>query len=359
MKNILPRIEIDLYKIRQNTQILSDMYSKDGISMMGVTKATLGASCIAEAMIEGGVKYIADSRLENIIKMKSSNLKTEFVLLRTALSQAQCVIENVDISLNTEISVIKKLSHFAKLHNKTHKIIIIMVELGDLREGVLPDNLLTFIEQTITLSNIQIVGIGCNLACHGGVKPDEINMVKLSKLANSIESIYNLKLEIISGGNSANYDWFKSTISTGRITNLRIDESILIGCETIQRETITGLHTGIFKLIAEVIEAKDKPSVPTGVISQDAFGNIPTFKDSGINNRAIIALGRQDVLVEGIKSTDNIRILGSSSDHIILCNKNNRLKVGDTVSFDLDYGAILTAMTSPFITKSFSDSSVS
>jgi predicted amino acid racemase len=334
------------------------MYSKEGISMMGVTKATLGTPCIADAMIKGGVKYIADSRLENIIKMKSSNLKTQFVLLSPALIQAECVIENVDISLNTEISVIKKLSHFAKLHNKIHKIII-MVELGDLREGVLPDDLLTFIEQIITLSNIQIVGIGCNLACHGGVKPDEINMVKLSNLADSIESIFKLKLEIISGGNSANYNWFKSTRNTGRINNLRIGESILIGCETIERKTIIGLHTGIFKLIVEVIEAKDKPSIPTGIISQDAFGNTPKFKDSGINNRAIIALGRQDVLVEGIKSTDNIRIHGSSSDHIIVCNKNNSLKVGDTVSFDLDYGAILTAMTSPFISKLFFDSNVS
>ena len=121
----------------------------------------------------------------------------------------------------------------------------------------------------------------------------------------------------------------------------------------MNRKTIPGLHTGAFQLVAEVIESKKKPSLPFGEIGQDAFGNVPVFQDQGIHQRVIIALGKQDILVSSLKSNNRVEILGSSSDHIILESKNNNLKVGDEVNFNLDYGGLLAAMTSPFIKKQF------
>jgi predicted amino acid racemase len=228
-----------------------------------------------------------------------------------------------------------------------------MVELGDLREGVLPIDLSEFIRQTISLSHIRIVGIGCNLACYGGVKPADKNMHALSELFVSLEKEFQLGLRIISGGNSANYEWYKSTEDVGNINNLRLGESILLGLETVNRTTIPGLHTTAFQLVAEVIESKKKPSLPFGEIGQDAFGNVPVFQDQGLHQRVIIALGKQDTLVSSLKSNDGVDILGSSSDHIILNNKNKNLRVGDEVNFNLDYGGLLAAMTSPFIKRRF------
>jgi ornithine racemase len=356
MKALIPRIEIALSQIRHNAGVLSELYGQQGISLMGVSKAVLGDPSIAEAMIQGGVKFIADSRLENIQKMKNAGISAQFVLLRTALSQAETVIKNVDISLNTELETVKELSHYANIHNKIHQIII-MVELGDLREGILPDDLSQFIKITLELPHIKVIGIGCNLACYGGIKPDNQKMGELSKLADAIETEFQINLEIISGGNSANYQWYESAQKVGRINNLRIGESILLGCETINRTVIKGLHTSAFRLIAEVIESKEKPSLPFGEICQNAFGNVPTFLDRGIRRRAIIALGRQDVLVSGLKPIQNLgqdlEILGSSSDHLVLDSNNYDLKVGSEVKFDLDYGALLAAMTSPFINKQF------
>ena len=319
---------------------------------MGVSKAVLGEPAIIEAMIQGGVRIIADSRIETIQKMKSAGISAQFVLLRTALSQAEAVIKTVDISLNTEIETLQHLSYYAKAYNKTHQVII-MVELGDLREGVLPCDLVQFVRQTLTLSHIKIVGIGCNLACYGGVKPDKKNMRALSELVTLLEAEFQLSLEIISGGNSANYEWYKSTPDLGRVNNLRLGESILLGCESVNRKAIPGLHTQAFQLIAEVIESKQKPSLPFGEIGYDAFGNVPRFQDRGIRQRAIVALGRQDVLVSGLQANDRLEIIGSSSDHIILDSKNHNLQVGDEVTFNLVYGSLLAAMTSPFIRKQF------
>ena len=290
----MPRIEISLSQIRENTKKLSELYMQKGISLMGVTKAVLGEPSIAKAMIQGGVKFIADSRIENIQKMKSAGISTQFVLLRTPLSQAESIVKNADISLNTEIETLKKLSYHAKGQNKIHQVII-MVELGDLREGILPCDLPQLVRKTLSLPHIKIIGIGCNLACYGGIKPDDKNMRELSELVDLIEKEFQIDLEIISGGNSANFEWFKSSQDVGRVNNLRLGESILLGCETVGRKVIPGLHTGAFQLIAEVIESKRKASVPLGEICQDAFGNVPGFLDRGDHQRVIIALGRQDV----------------------------------------------------------------
>ncbi len=326
-----------------------------GISLMGVTKAVLGEPSIAKAMIQGGVKFIADSRIENIQKMKSAGIPTQFVLLRTPLSQAESIVKNADISLNTEIETLKKLSYHAKGQNKIHQVII-MVELGDLREGILPCDLPQLVRKTLSLPHIKIIGIGCNLACYGGIKPDDKNMRKLSELVDLIEKQFQIDLEIISGGNSANFEWFKSSQDVGRVNNLRLGESILLGCETVGRKVIPGLHTGVFQLIAEVIESKRKASVPLGEICQDAFGNVPGFLDRGDHQRVIIALGRQDVQVSNLKSNNKLKMIGSSSDHIILDGENHNLEVGDEIRFSLDYSGLLATMTSPFIIKQFTDS---
>jgi ornithine racemase len=352
MQSLMPRIEISLSQIQDNARMLSELYQKKGISLMGVSKAVLGEPAIIEAMIRGGVKFIADSRLENIQKMRAAGLATQFVLLRTPLSHAAEIVKSVDISLNTEIETLRQLSACAGIQHKIHKVII-MVELGDLREGVLPEDLAGFIQETLTLPHLQIVGIGCNLACYGGVKPDRTNMDRLSALVDSLEQEFQLDLEIVSGGNSANYDWGESTPDVGNINNLRLGEAIFLGCETTDRKAIPGLHQNAFQLVAEVIESKDKPSIPSGEICQDGFGKVPSFLDRGTHQRSILALGKQDVPSSSLKSHHHLDILGSSSDHLILDSSHYPLRVGDAVKFDLDYSGLLAAMTSPFIRREF------
>ena len=291
MKALIPRIEIALSQIRDNARMLSELYGGKGISLMGVSKAVLGKPAIAEAMIQGGVKFIADSRLENIQKMKSAGILTQFVLLRTALSQAESVVINVDISLNSELETVKELSRYANIHHKIHQIIV-MVEMGDLREGILPENLSYFIKQTLALTHIKVIGIGCNLACYGGIKPDHQKMAELSKLADDIAKEFQIDLKIVSGGNLANYEWYNCAQNVDRINNLRLGESILLGCETVHRKAISGLHTNAFRLVAEVIESKNKPSLPFGEICQDAFGNVPQFQDRGVRSKSYCCFGK-------------------------------------------------------------------
>ena len=347
-----PRLQIDLEKIHNNTRQLVEHLKAKGISVTGVTKVALGSPDIAKAMLRAGGDSIGDSRIENIQKMREAGISAKFILLRTPqISRASHVVKYADISLNTEIKVIEALSEAAAEQRKTHGIVL-MVDLGDLREGILPGDVEQTVHQSMDLPGIHIEGIGTNLACLGGVKPDAQKMKQLSGLAQSIEVKFDIKLNTISGGNSANFDWFFASDDTGRINNLRLGESIFLGRETLNRSPILGLDTETLTLVVEVIESKVKPSVPSGELHQNAFGEKPQFPDRGLINHAILGIGRQDVLVSGLTPlTEGIEIFGASSDHLVIVSSKRRLHIGDEVHFHLNYGALLAAMTSPYVEK--------
>jgi len=348
---ITPRIEMDLEKIAYNAKELMELYGSKGIGVIGVTKVVCGEPTVAEALVRCGITILADSRMENIRRMRNAGVQAQFLLLRTPrLSQAEAVVIYADISLNSELSVMERLSEYAVDHDRLHKVIL-MVELGDLREGLMPTELDDTVEKVLALDNIELIGLGTNLACLGGIRPDDENMGQLSSMANKVEEKFGLKLEFVSGGNSANYDWLMSTKDVGRINNVRLGESIFLGRETLHRTPIPGLYTDAMTFVTEVIESKMKPSLPYGEVSQDAFGTIPEFRDQGLMRRVILGVGRQDVLVSGLTPRSDVEIIGASSDHIIVNAKGEDLEVGTELVFDLDYGALLSAMTSLYVNK--------
>ena len=109
-----PRIEINLEKIAHNAKTLKELYGSKGIDVIGVTKVVCGDPDIADVLVKSGISILADSRIENIRKMRNAGIQAEFLLLRTPfLSQAEAVVKYADISLNSELSVIERLSKFA------------------------------------------------------------------------------------------------------------------------------------------------------------------------------------------------------------------------------------------------------
>ena len=346
-----PRLEIDLAKIGHNVREMVRLYGTKGVGIIGVTKGVLGDPVIADVFVRNGISILGDSRIANFQRMREAGIRATRLLLRMpALSEAAAVVEHTDISLNSELTVIRELSRAALSLGVRHKVIL-MVELGDLREGIMPQDLDEAVRETVSLAGIKLAGIGTNLACFGGVKPDENNMTVLSSLAQGIEEKFKLSLEFVSVGCSTVYSWLKSVSLAKRINNVRVGDSLLLGGRDLEEKGIPGLHYDALTLVAEVIESKVKPSVPYGEIGLDAFGIIPTFADRGIIRRVILNIGRQDVLYTQLYPRVDIDILGASSDHLIADAKKTELKVGDEVGFDLDYGAMLQAMTSPYVAK--------
>ena len=271
------------------------------------------------------------------------------------LSQAARVVSHVDVSFNTELDVIRKLSSAAQKAKRTHGIVL-MVELGDLREGIMPGDLEETVRKALRLPNIALKGIGANLACRSGVSPDVKNMAELSALANSIDATFGTALCTVSGGNSGNLRWALSGTETGRINDLRLGESVLLGCEPLHRQPIDGLHTDAITLVAEVIESRIKPSLPWGEIAQTAFCKKPRANDRGCISQTILAIGQQDTDPCGLRAPPGVEVLDASSDHLIVDSGNCHTPVGTEITFQLTYGALVRAMTSPFVTKVYSGS---
>ncbi len=202
-------------------------------------------------------------------------------LIRSPMpSQVERVIASADISFNTELSVLRLLSQAAVQANRSHGVIL-MVELGDLREGIMPTDLPSVVHAVMELPGLTLQGIGTNLACHSGTSPDASNMAQLSALTCTIESTFGRRLATISGGNSANLNWAFSGQDCGRVNDLRLGESILLGCETLHRCPLDGLYTDAITLVAEVIELKQKPSKPWGALAQTALGTKAKVADRG------------------------------------------------------------------------------
>jgi len=346
-----PRIEIELDKLAHNARKLAALYGSKGVCVTAVTKGVCGSPRIASALLNSGIRSFGDSRIANIQKMREAGLDAQFSLIRSPMpSEVERVVEFADVSLNTEISVIRLLGRQASKRHKIHQVIL-MIELGDLREGILPSDVEPMVAEVMGLRGVKLIGLGTNLACFGGVRPTEANMQELSAMAGNLQQQYGVNFEIVSGGNSANYQWFVSTPDVGLVNHVRIGEAILLGCDALTRERIPGLYTDAFTLVAEVIELKTKLSQPYGEIAQDAFGRVPVFDDKGNMERAILALGRQDVDGSAIKPRIKADVLGASSDHLILDVSGLGLEVGAEVRFDIGYSALLRAMTSPYVEK--------
>jgi predicted amino acid racemase len=264
------------------------------------------------------------------------------------LTQVEQVIAVADVSLNTEVAVLRALSAAAARTGRLHGIVL-MVELGDLREGIMPLDLEEVARETLRLPNLTLDGIGTNLACRSGVSPDAANMAALSVLAGSIERTLAIELPTISGGSSGNLNWVFSGADPGRVNELRLGEALLLGREPLHRQPIPGLYTDAFTLVAEVIESKRKPSQPWGVLAQTALGATPRHERTGETLQALLAIGEQDTDCGALAAPPGIEIIGASSDHLVVDCGSTFLPVGAEVRFALGYSALVRAMSSPFV----------
>ncbi|HYI62281.1 MAG TPA: alanine/ornithine racemase family PLP-dependent enzyme [Acidimicrobiales bacterium] len=369
-----PRLDIDLGKVHHNARTLVEALGARGISVTGVTKAALGSPEIARTLLRAGVRALGDSRVENLEGLRRAGVTAPLVLVRSPMpSQVDRVVRAADVSLNTERAVVRALSGAAQAAGREHGIVL-MVELGDLREGLLPTELEAAAREVLQLPHLVLRGIGTNLACQSGVVPDPANMGELSALARAVEAACGVTLDVVSGGNSANLGWALSGADPGRVDDLRLGEAILLGREPLHRRPLDGLHADAFTLVAEVIEAKVKPSQPRGERAQAAFGPVPAHPGTGsadgdsgagrsdgtgpegrdgdeVGPRVIVALGHQDTDPAGLLPPPGVTVLGASSDHLVLDPGRHTLAVGDEVPFQVGYGALVRAMTSPFVTQ--------
>ena len=342
MNRCFPQLQIDLKKIYSNTIQTVSRCRELGINVCGVIKGCSGSPEIARIMSDAGVYQLGTSRLEHIHKCKEKGINTPFLLVRVpAMSEIPDVVELCDYSLESEMYTVKAIEKECAEKKLCHKIVM-MVDLGDLREGYWNKN--HFIDDCITIEreydHIILSGIGVNLGCYGAIKPTIKKMEELSNIALSIECEIHRPLEIISGGATTSFPLIHDGVMPNRINHLRIGDNILLsrGLQTNWKiPDMDYLDMTAFEIRAEVVEMKEKPSNPQGEFAFNAYGKLPQYKDIGIRKRALIALGNADVgeVKELVPIDSGITIVGGSSDYMIIdvTDCSHEVRVGDIVSF--------------------------
>ncbi|SNT36564.1 alanine/ornithine racemase family PLP-dependent enzyme [Antarctobacter heliothermus] len=344
-----PRIEVDLSKIRRNTQTLVKRLGLRGIGVTGVTKAVCGHPALGQAMLDGGAEGLADARISNVQRLRAAGMTGPITLIRSPmLSQADQVVRSCEASYNTEISVISALAAAAIRNGSVHGIVL-MVEMGDLRDGISPEHLENIAQQVMQMSGVALKGIGANFACLNGLAPTALQMAAFCDLANEIEGVCGPFLKTVSGGNSANLPWALGERATGRVNDLRLGEAILLGVEPVSGDQIGGMHTDAFTLVAEVIEtdAKSPPS-PIALIDPTTE-RLRIVTTSAASARMILAMGHQDTDIPGLSMPVGSTLIGATSDHLVIGTPRTLPKVGSEVRFQMNYNALMHAMAAPDI----------
>ncbi len=344
-----PRIEVDLGKIRHNTRIVAGLLKARGIRVTGVTKAVCGHPAIARAMIDGGAAGLAEARLSNVKQLRQAGITCPITLIRTPmLSQVDDVVQVCEASYNTEIAVIAALAAAAIRQDTVHGVIL-MVEMGDLREGIMLQDLGDMARRVIDMPGVALKGIGANFACLSGIAPTAKKMRELSVLANDVEGRCGPYLQTVSGGNSANLPWALGGHATGRINDLRLGEAILLGVDPVSGDQIGGMFRDAFTLVAEVIEKDTKSVRPVVSFADLTSPRIHVVPNTADTTRLILAIGHQDTDAAGLSMPPGNTFIGATSDHLVIGTKHSATCVGSEMRFQMNYGALMRAMAAPDI----------
>ncbi len=354
-------------RIKSNIKTLSSFFEKNNIEWSLVTKVFSGDKTFLKAILTPDVtkkiNSVGDSRLTSLRNLREVNPNIRTIYIKPPANiYADDVVEYADISLNSSLTTIKRLNEAAKKKKKTHQIII-MIELGELREGVKRDDILGFYEQIFELSNIEVIGIGSNLGCMYGVEPTYDKLLQLSLYKELISAKFNKDLKYVSGGTSITLPLIENKSIPKEINHFRIGEAAFFGISPLENKQFHNLYTETFEFYANIIELEEKKIVPDGVINEANIGHTTDYNENDVQEtsyKAILDFGMLDVDKNDIHTDDtDISFVGITSDMLVIdvgLNKNKKTgkpkyKVGDKIKFKLNYMGVARLLSSKFIDK--------
>lgn len=351
------KVTINLHALNSNLQTIGGWISRTGASWTVVSKVLCGHEDGLQALRALNVRSLGDSRMMNLGKIGKVMPDSEVWYLRPPnLSDVEAIVDLSDVSLNSEIEVINAINEQAGKQGKVHGIII-MIELGDLREGILPGALVNFYERVFNLPNIEVLGIGANLGCLSGVVPNIDQLMQLILYKELLELKFDQRMPFVSAGSSAVLPLLYAGTCPKAINHFRIGEALFLGSDLINGGTLPGLRDDVVLVEAEIAEIKKKSLVPLGETSDITPFQYTADEESSPGQRgyrALVMIGQLDTDVSGLTPVNpEFQIAGASSDIIVvnLGDSAQGLGVGDSIKFRVSYSALLRLMNDKYVDK--------
>ena len=285
-----PKLIIHTDRLLHNMQTLVNAAHAQGVQLALVSQVVCAHPAVIDCINLSGCDMLADSRVENL---RNAHTTLPKLMLRIGMPEAaEDVVLASDVSLESEIMTILALEKAAAKHGRLHRVIL-MIDLGDLREGVFFrdwDRILKTAQTVKDCLHLELYGTGTNLTCYGSVLPDQENLGTLVSITERLRKELSLPIPIISGGNSTSLQLLLDGTLPQGINHLRLGESVMCGMIPGTYTPIDGCYQDVFRLDATIAECKTKPSYPIGTLSRNAFGETVEYVDKGIMQRAIAAV---------------------------------------------------------------------
>jgi len=344
-------------QLLHNYQFLDDLFKENNIKWGITTKLLCGSKNYLKEVINLGIKEVHDSRISNLRRIKEIDPDTMTVYIKPPPKDTiPDMVKYADASLNTELSTLHALSEEAVRQDKVHKVII-MIEMGDLREGVMREELIDFYSKIFNLPAIEVIGLGTNLNCLHGVMPDGDKLIQLVLYKQIIDLQFNKSIPLVSAGTTVTIPLLLSNQLPAGVNHFRVGEALFFGKNLFTGGTIEGMSDSVLELNAHIIEISEKPLVPSGELGVNPQGQVAQVDAGDYGKtayRAILDIGYLDVQPDYLIPADpTIEISDASSDMMILNvgDNPNNYQVGDLVRFKLKYMGALSLMSSDYIEK--------
>jgi predicted amino acid racemase len=338
---------VNLSRLRHNIQVVQELCARSGIEMVAVAKGCCGFLPIIKTFQESGIRIVGFSRVADAVRAAPFLSDRPCFISLPSPGLTHAVIQHFGSSLHSELVTIQALVSAAEQNARAHGIIL-MVDIGDLREGVMPEDVVPAVQSILEIRSqfVEFLGIGATLGCCSGTLPDDQNLGLLHELAIDIEGRIGCQIKTVSIGGSVIIPWIENCSLPSRINQVRIGEAILLGNIPTIDKRHEALSSEVFLLRGTVLETRAKPSKPPGRQGKDVLGQQLTFADRGPRLRCILDFGIIDTDPNGlIPVSGALEFINANSDYTIMdvTAANHELKPGDMVDFHLNYQALIRA----------------
>ncbi len=360
-------LKINLSYIHDNIDKLSDFTNSHScewslvVKILGTHRETLKE--LLKSPIIKRVHSLAVSQWQTlkVIKDIDESMVTMFIK-PPVISNVENIIRYADISFNTSLPTLQALNEEARKQNKIHRVII-MIEMGELREGIRREGLIPFYKSVFRLSNIEVIGLGTNLGCMLGITPTYDKLIQLVLYQQLLEVMFKRKLPLVSGGSSISLPLLKKGKIPKGINHFRIGEAAFLGQSPLYNKRFGELHTDAFTFDANIIELYKKRGHSDDIISDAAIGHSVIADPGNEQNqlsleepsfRAVVDFGMLNVDAQNLKPfSKSVSFFGNSSDMTVydLGENPKHYKTGDILSFKPNYMAVAKLMIDRFINK--------
>jgi ornithine racemase len=348
------QVLIHIDKLRHNLSFIRGICRKAGLQPVWITKGCQAHPEILKLLAETPGEMIGDVSPANLAKARKLVTGKLMMVQLPDPDKAAAIGTGTDVWLVSDPAHARMIAAAARRQGSLPELVL-MVDVGNRREGVMPDRAVNTAAAIQAVEGIALTGLGTSVGCYGGYRAGLADMRQLVTIAENVEAKLDCRFDILSAGSGTMLlELAVQGKLPERVNQLRIGAAAFVGEMPPTKTAIPGLYHDAFILQGEVLETSLKPSMPACATGVDAFGKQVVFKDRGPRRLCVLNFGLLEVDAYGLTPLDQgLCIVGATSNYT-LCDAtrcDSQPSIGDTLSFRMAYSSMARAMASDDVEK--------